>query len=74
MQEKLIEIIADQLGVTSEEVTPEKTFDDLNADSLDFTEIIMTIEDQFSVELPQEEAEKMVTVGDLLSFVEKNKA
>lgn len=63
--EKLQQIIADVLNVDIDEITPETTFiDDLGADSLDVFQIIMGIEEEFDIEIPQEEAEKIVTVGD----------
>ena len=63
--EKIQHIIADVLNVDLDEITPETTFvDDLGADSLDIFQIIIGIEDEFDIEIPQEEAEKIVTVGD----------
>ena len=63
--EKIQHIIADVLNVDLDEITPETTFvDDLGADSLDIFQIIIGIEDEFNIALPQEEAEKIVTVGD----------
>ena len=63
--EKLQQIIAEDLNVDIDEITPETTFiDDLGADSLDVFQIIMGIEEEFDIEIPQEEAEKIATVGD----------
>ncbi len=63
--EKLQAIIADVLNIDAEEISMESTFvDDLGADSLDIAQIIMGIEDEFGISIPQEEAEKIVTVGD----------
>ena len=63
--EKLQQIIADVLNMDVDEITPDTTFvDDLGADSLDIFQIIMGIEEEFGIEIPQEEAEKIVTVGD----------
>ena len=63
--EKIQKIIADVLNVDLDEITPETTFvDDLGADSLDIFQIIIGIEYEFDIEIPQEEAEKIVTVGD----------
>ena len=63
--EKLQQIIAEVLNVDIDEITPNTTFvDDLGADSLDVFQIIMGIEEEFDMEIPQEEAEKIVTVGD----------
>lgn len=64
-------IIAEQLGVKPEEVVPEASFiDDLGADSLDTVELIMALEEEFGVEIPDEDAEKMTTVGDAIKYVE----
>ena len=63
--EKLQQIIAEVLNVDVDEITPETTFvDDLGADSLDVFQIIMGVEEEFDIEIPQEEAEKITTVGD----------
>lgn len=63
--EKLQQIIAEVLNVDVDEITPETTFvDDLGADSLDVFQIIMSIEEEFDIEIPTEEAEKIVSVGD----------
>lgn len=63
--EKLQAIIADVLNIDAEEISMDSTFvDDLGADSLDIAQIIMGIEDEFGISIPQEEAEKIVTVGD----------
>ena len=63
--EKLQNIIAEVLNVDSDEITPETTFvDDLGADSLDIFQIIMGIEEEFDIEIPNEKAEKIVSVGD----------
>ncbi len=69
--EKVKSIIAEQLGVKIEEVKPEASFiDDLGADSLDTVELIMALEEEFNVEIPDEDAEKMTKVGDAISYVE----
>lgn len=68
--EKLKEIIVDVLGCNSEEITAETTFvDDLGADSLDIFQIIMGIEDAFDIEIDNEEAEKIATVGDAVEQI-----
>jgi len=68
--EKVKEIIVDQLGVEEDEVTMESSFiDDLNADSLDIVELIMALEEEFDLEIPDEEAEKIVTVGDAVEYI-----
>ena len=68
--EKLKKIIADVLNVDEEEITMETTFvDDLGADSLDVFQIIMGLEEEFDIEIPNEEAEKIVTVGDAVEQI-----
>ena len=68
--EKLQDIIADVLNVQKEEIKPETTFvDDLGADSLDIFQIIMGIEEEFDIEIPNETAEKIVTVGDAVEAI-----
>ena len=70
--EKLQNIIADVLNIDKEKITPETTFvDDLGADSLDVFQIIMGIEEEFDIEIPNEEAEKIVTVGDAVEQIKK---
>ena len=74
MFEKVKEIIADQLGVNVDDVTMESSFrGDLGADSLDVVELIMALEEEFGVEIPDEDAEKLVTVGDAVKYVETHK-
>ncbi|MFH0771188.1 MAG: acyl carrier protein [Candidatus Omnitrophota bacterium] len=69
---KVKEIIAKQLGVKLEEVTPQATFiDDLGADSLDTVEIVMALEEEFKVEIPDEDAEKMTNVGEAIKYIEE---
>lgn len=64
--------IVDQLGVNEEEVSPEASFiDDLGADSLDIVELIMAFEEKFEIEIPDEDAEKIRTVGDAVSYIEQ---
>lgn len=72
MNEKVRNIIAEQLGVKPEEVTPEAKFiEDLGADSLDTVELVMALEEEFGIEIPDEEAEKLVTVGDAAKYIEE---
>lgn len=72
--EKLKEIIVEQLGVEKERVTEEATFvDDLSADSLDIVELIMAVEEEFEMEIPDTDAEKIVTVGDVVNYIMNNK-
>ncbi len=70
IEEKVIDIIVDKLGVERSEVTPEAVFvDDLGADSLELVELIMAMEEEFGMEIADEEAEKLRTVQDVISFV-----
>ena len=70
IDEKVIDIIVDKLGVERSEVTPEAVFvDDLGADSLDLVELIMAMEEEFGMEIADEDAEKLRTVQDVISFV-----
>jgi acyl carrier protein len=72
-EDKVKEIIVEQLGVSAEQVKPEARFiDDLGADSLDTVELIMALEEEFGVEIPDEDAEKMVTVGDAVNYLKEN--
>jgi len=74
-QDKIRQIIADQLGVKKEEVTDNAKFvDDLGADSLDTVELVMALEEEFGVEIPDEDAEKLATVGDALRYIEEKSA
>lgn len=71
--QKVKEIIVDQLGVEEEEVTPEAHFiEDLGADSLDIVELVMALEEEFSLEIPDEEAEKISTVNDAVEYIRGN--
>lgn len=71
-QDKIKQIIADQLGVKKEEVTDNAKFvDDLGADSLDTVELVMALEEEFGIEIPDEDAEKLSTVGDALRYIEE---
>ena len=75
LKKDVISTIAEQLGVDVREVTDEKSFiEDLNADSLDLTEMIMTLEEKFNVEIDDEQAEKMKTVGDVIAFINEKKS
>jgi len=68
-------IIAEQLGVEASEATPEASFTEaLGADSLDLVELIMAFEEEFEIEIPDDDAEKIATVKDAIDYIEKNKA
>ena len=71
--EKISELIADKLGVELSKIKPEAKFvEDLGADSLDTVELIMQLEDEFNLEIPDEEAEKLTTVGSVVEYIEAN--
>ena len=71
--QKIREIVAEQLGVDVEEVTAEASFiDDLGADSLDTVELVMALEEAFSVEIPDEDAEKIKTINDAIAYIESH--
>ena len=71
--DKVKEIIIEQLGVAEDAVTEEAAFiDDLGADSLDIVELIMALEEEFDLEIPDTEAEKIVTVGDAVEYIKEN--
>ncbi len=74
MLEKIQEMVAEALGVDQEKVTESASFkEDLGADSLDLFELVMALEDEYGVEIPTEELEAMVTVGDVVKYIEQNK-
>ena len=70
--EKVKEMIVDRFGVQEDKVTPIMTFDDLGADSLDIVELVMAIEEEFDIEIPDSDAEKVVTVGDVVDYIKEN--
>jgi acyl carrier protein len=73
VEEKVKQIIVDQLGVEVSDVTPAASFvDDLGADSLDRVELVMALEETFGVEIPDEDAEKIATVQDAVDYIQKN--
>ena len=70
LEDKVKEIITEQLGVNAEQVTPEASFiEDLGADSLDTVELVMAFEEEFSAEIPDEDAEKLTTVGAVIEYL-----
>jgi len=74
IQKEIIEVIVEQLGVEAADVTREKSFlEDLNADSLDLTELIMSLEERFGLEIKEEDAVKLKTVGDVIDYIENSK-
>lgn len=70
--EKVKAIIVEQLGVDAEEITADTSFEDLNADSLDIVELIMSLEEEFDMEIPDEEAEKLQRVGAVVDYIKAN--
>ncbi|MFN7133026.1 MAG: acyl carrier protein [Myxococcales bacterium] len=74
VEAKVKGIIAEQLGVGEDEIKPESSFiDDLGADSLDIVELVMAMEEEFEVEIPDEEAENIKTVGDAINYINTHK-
>jgi len=74
VEDKVKKIIIDQLGVDEAEVTPEAKFiDDLGADSLDTVELVMALEEEFGIEIPDEDAEKIATVRDAITYIQEHK-
>ena len=72
IEAKVKDIIVEQLGVSADQVKPEAKFiEDLGADSLDTVELVMAFEEEFGIEVPDEDAEKLQSVGDVVSYVEK---
>ena len=70
VEDKVIEIIIDQLGVDEKQVNPEASFiDDLGADSLDTVELVMALEEEFDIEIPDEDAEKIATVQNAVDYI-----
>ncbi len=71
-QEKVVKVVVDQLSVKDQEVKPEARFiEDLGADSLDTVELVMALEEEFGIEIPDEDAEKAKTVGDVIAYIDK---
>lgn len=73
IEERVRHIISEQLGVDESQVTPNASFEeDLNADSLDLVELIMSLEEEFGIEISEEEAEKIHTVGDAIEYIREH--
>jgi acyl carrier protein len=74
IENKVKSIVADQLGVGEDEIKPDSSFiEDLGADSLDIVELVMAMEEEFEVEIPDEEAENIKTVGDAVNYINTHK-
>ena len=74
LEDRVTEIIVEQLGVAREEVVPEASFiDDLGADSLDIVELVMAMEEEFDVEIPDDDAEKIQTIGDAFAYIRERR-
>ena len=72
IEQRVVDIIVEQLGVNADQVTPEAKFiEDLSADSLDTVELVMAVEETFGQEIPDEEAEKLQSVGDVIKYIEE---
>jgi len=72
--EKMQNLIAEQLGVEADKITPESSFiEDLGADSLDLVELIMALEEEYDIEIPDEDSANLKTVQDAMNYIEKNK-
>lgn len=71
--DKVKSIVVDQLGVEEEGISLETSFAELNADSLDIVELIMALEEEFDLDIPDEDAEKIRTVGDAVNYIKENK-
>ena len=70
LEQRVSEMIIEQLGATKEEIVPEASFiDDLGADSLDIVELVMAMEETFDIEIPDDDAEKIQTIGDALAYL-----
>ncbi len=75
IEQRIKDIIVEQLGVNPDQVTPEAKFiEDLGADSLDTVELVMALEEEFGQEIPDEEAEKLQSVGDVIKYIEDSQA
>ena len=74
VDDKVLDIVAERMGVKKEDISKETSFiTDLGADSLDLVELIMELEDQFDLNIPDEDAEKILTIGDAVKYIEEHK-
>ncbi len=72
LEDRVADIIVEQLGATKEEIVPEASFiDDLGADSLDIVELVMAMEETFDIEIPDDDAEKIQTIGDAVAYLKE---
>jgi len=72
IEQRVKDIVVEQLGVNADQVTPEAKFiEDLGADSLDTVELVMALEEEFGIEVPDEQAEKLQSVGDVIKYIEE---
>ena len=73
VNERVKDLVVEQLGVSADQVTPQASFiDDLGADSLDTVELVMAFEEEFGIDIPDEDAEKMVSVSDAIKYLDEN--
>ncbi len=73
IEERVRDLVVEQLGVSEDQVNPQASFiDDLGADSLDTVELVMAFEEEFGIDIPDEDAEKMTSVGDAIKYLEEN--
>jgi len=73
IEERVRDLVVDQLGVSEDQVNPQASFiDDLGADSLDTVELVMAFEEEFGIDIPDDDAEKMSSVGDAIKYLEEN--
>ena len=73
INERVKDLVVEQLGVSADQVTPQASFiDDLGADSLDTVELVMAFEEEFGIDIPDDDAEKMVSVSDAIKYLEEN--
>jgi len=70
--EKVRSLIVEQLDIDEDKITPETTFEDIDADSLDVVELVMALEEEFDLEIPDEAVENIKTVGDIINYIEEN--